>query len=498
MSLTIEVLPSNKIFSELENNTTSFFHLLSELVDNSIAAMVDGLCSISIEIVADWSSKKKFYETGQIIVHDDAGGISRSEIGQAISPAANACKNPNSLNRHGIGGKITIMSVGTKLDEKSGFLTGVEITTKTKSDDQITKIDQIGFGKIPYSTINDNNIFPKGHGTRITIKNLKPIVYCRKSDYTQIIIPLLGHRYQLYLNGSLNKKVKITLKLLDMDSNPIVNAKGNLQVFEIVPITPVFQGGSPILDTVLHPNKDNKKGWRAHMRFGWSPSKEALAEIGTDKDQCRLFVKKNSPYYIDNRKIDLITNGVVICQVGYDWLSPFKGEETIERDWRGNSPRLIITLENGFQTTITKDAFVDDDNLKTLKKIVLERIKKYANTDKSRIKESEEETKNRVEAMLLETCENVKREPTIGSYGLRADFSLKKKGAPQIWECKIQQASVSDVIQLVGYLKLDGCLNGKLIAPDFSDNARNLVKDCSDIFGVNVELTSYKDLGLQL
>ena len=80
----IDVLPSDLIFKELGNNTYDYRDLLSELIDNSIAAREpDSLLHIIIKIGVSQSDQYSNW----LSIRDDASGISREELGTAISPA---------------------------------------------------------------------------------------------------------------------------------------------------------------------------------------------------------------------------------------------------------------------------------------------------------------------------------------------------------------------------------------------------------------------------
>ena len=65
----IEVMPNDNIFLELGNNTYDFKDLLSELIDNSVAARVEGeITKVSIDFI----SGKDSNIPKQIIFRDNA------------------------------------------------------------------------------------------------------------------------------------------------------------------------------------------------------------------------------------------------------------------------------------------------------------------------------------------------------------------------------------------------------------------------------------------
>jgi sensor histidine kinase YesM len=103
---TVMVEPSNNIFEELGNNTYDLKDLISELIDNAIAARrPDARLNISVQFYVD--NKNKCH---MIVVKDNALGISQNRLGMALSPAA--MQSSNSLNEHGLGMKQAIAGLG--------------------------------------------------------------------------------------------------------------------------------------------------------------------------------------------------------------------------------------------------------------------------------------------------------------------------------------------------------------------------------------------------
>lgn len=81
----IKIEPSNNLFKELGNNTYDFVDLISEFIDNSIAAKVeDKILNVKIVIGLSRYDEKKSY----LSIKDDAQGISQEFLGQALSPGA--------------------------------------------------------------------------------------------------------------------------------------------------------------------------------------------------------------------------------------------------------------------------------------------------------------------------------------------------------------------------------------------------------------------------
>ncbi|MXX92538.1 MAG: hypothetical protein F4Y63_03685 [Chloroflexi bacterium] len=103
----ITVRPSDNVFKELGNNDYDFKDLLSELIDNSLAARVKGeLVEISITL-QQMSNDRSL---NKLVIKDNASGIARSKLGDAISPAA--LQTNRSLNEHGLGMKQAIAGLG--------------------------------------------------------------------------------------------------------------------------------------------------------------------------------------------------------------------------------------------------------------------------------------------------------------------------------------------------------------------------------------------------
>jgi len=108
-NFTIKIPPSNNIWSALGNNTYDFVDLISELVDNAVAAKVPGaLLNVKIQVGASDDRQKTYF-----VIGDDASGIPREKLGEAISPAS--IQTRGTLNEHGLGMKQAIASLGELL-----------------------------------------------------------------------------------------------------------------------------------------------------------------------------------------------------------------------------------------------------------------------------------------------------------------------------------------------------------------------------------------------
>src|SRR5687767_13518481 len=103
---TVKVDPSDNIFAELGKNTYDYKDLLSELIDNSLAARGDVKpVRVVIDVYTDTNARPV-----EFVVKDNALGIPSSKLGIAITPAG--LQSANSLNEHGLGMKQAISALG--------------------------------------------------------------------------------------------------------------------------------------------------------------------------------------------------------------------------------------------------------------------------------------------------------------------------------------------------------------------------------------------------
>ena len=130
---TIEVKASDNLFRELGNNTYDFVDLVSEFIDNSIAAKVeDEKLVVKIEIGLSKLNEKQSYFS----IKDNAKGIPFEYLGKALSPGATS--GGKTLNEHGLGMKQAIAALGDL----------EYLITKTKYSEKALKIDELRFGSI--------------------------------------------------------------------------------------------------------------------------------------------------------------------------------------------------------------------------------------------------------------------------------------------------------------------------------------------------------------
>jgi sensor histidine kinase regulating citrate/malate metabolism len=101
----INVFPSDNIFQELGQNTYDYKDLLSELIDNSLAARDGKSVRVKVDLFVD-----KDQTARRFVISDDATGIPADKLGTAITPAG--LKTDGSLNEHGLGMKQAIAAMG--------------------------------------------------------------------------------------------------------------------------------------------------------------------------------------------------------------------------------------------------------------------------------------------------------------------------------------------------------------------------------------------------
>jgi len=327
----IEVTPSDHIFRELGNNTYTFLDLLSELVDNCVAAKdSDELLEVQIVIGVCNQRNKTFF-----VISDNASGIPRGQLGSAISPAA--IQNKDSLNEHGLGMKQAVASLG-ELEY---------LATKTKKDKEALVVNQFRYGKLDCKEL----AVPWTKGTEIRVANLREIVPMTQTHYTRDVVKQLGARYRRLLLKDA-PQMKLILKLVDADSG----SAELIQEYKIEPTKPVY----------FHPNTRQNKpvvekkhfkgnGWKADLTFGYAPTDKEYVELGLEKPT------KFEPYHVSfkNQGLDIILHDRVI---DFHMLSEIGLIQARHPDF--NPIRGEIDLKSGFSTAITKNAIIHDEHFK--------------------------------------------------------------------------------------------------------------------------------------
>ena len=195
----IHVKPSDQIFAELGNNTYDYRDLLSELIDNSLAAMVpDQFVHVTITIGISDSDPTKNWLT----VRDDASGIPPERLGLAITPAGLQAKR--SLNEHGLGMKQAVAGLGQLR----------YLATKVNGQEYTRVVEAFQFGYI-YPKLLET---PWYHGTEVAIDKLKATVRTYPQSYTRDDVPYLGARYRRFVTHSNPRSEIYQLLMVDIDA----------------------------------------------------------------------------------------------------------------------------------------------------------------------------------------------------------------------------------------------------------------------------------------
>lgn len=435
-----EVIASDRIYEELGNNTYSFVDVISELIDNSLAARIDGeKLHIVITIGLADQIDKTYLE-----IRDDASGISLSDLGDAISPAG--MQHHDSLNEHGLGMKQAVASLG-----KLQYL-----VTKTINDKEGHLIEKFAFGKhVP-------KLVPLAwkHGTEIRVGRLRPIVPRNQNHFTRDVVDLLGARYRRFLRPD-DAMVSITLKLVDADDGSAITE------YKIRAVRPTY----------FHPNtRDNKpvvekyrlsgKGWQAELTFGYAPSDKEYRDLGIEVPT------KFAPYHVSlkNQGLDIILHDRIIqfhmlSEIG---LVPARHNSL-------NSIRGELDLRKGFSTAITKNAMLQDAHFKEC----IDEVQRFLENGKylERItypdELPEELLRDRIVKWMksnkLAPKRDVKTEYAIQALGGSVD--IMADGEP--WEIKRGDPNGVDVYQLFAYMDMGNFNKGYLVAKSFSTGAQS-------------------------
>lgn len=332
----VHVTPSDNLFEELGKNSYDYKDLLSELIDNSIAAKVDGeILKVTVTILVTENNQKKYF-----IINDNAKGIPVDNLGDAISPGMVQTKN--SLNEHGLGMKQAIAAIGQLQ----------YLTTKSLGNDQAFLVKKLGFGDIEIFEHQWEQI----HGTEICVKELKSIVDINPTNITRYIVPYLGARYRRFLKPD-NIRMELRLRIQREDTQLIQN-EWLIQETKPIYFNPGTRSNSPVFSNYLMEGAN----WKAKFTFGYAPKDDSeYTELGIEKPT------KFAPYHVSikNQGFDVLFHDRVIL---FHQLTELKLVETRHSDF--NIIRGEIDLLEGFQTAITKNLMIYDEAfLDLIKKI---------------------------------------------------------------------------------------------------------------------------------
>ena len=453
----INVLASNNIFTELGNNTYDYKDLVSELIDNSVAARLPGeLLHVTIELEVDNDMKPL-----RFVISDDASGIPDAKLGIAISPAA--LQTDGSLNEHGLGMKQAVAAMG-RLES---------LVTKTSDNETAYLVPEFRFGEINVDAVP----FDRSRGTTLTIKDPKSIVVTNATSYTRTIVPYLGARYRRFLRPD-NLAMNLSIRMWQGTPQNL------LYTWEVKEVRPIY----------FHPNtRENRpvfgkfplegEGWKAELTFGYAP-KDATEyeELGVDVPN------KFHPYHvaIGTQGLDIILHDRVIL---FHQLTEI--EITNQRHSDYNSVRGEIVLLNGFSTAITKNSIIHDRHFRELLTTVRDiltgekagpggRKENYIQHKRYPEEIPEDLLRDRLAEWLtnnpLQMKANVSKEYSIE--GVEGFVDILADG--EAWELKRDQASALDVYQLFMYMDIGDLKKGYLVAKDFTGGASVAAKAVQD------------------
>lgn len=441
----IEVKPSNKIFSELGNNTYDYKDLLSELIDNSLAARGDDqFLMVKVRIGISYSNPHLNWLT----VTDDASGIPPDRLGPAITPAG--IQSTGSLNEHGLGMKQAVAGLGELK----------YLATRVKGEEYARVIEEFRFGSIYPKQIKTTWL----HGTELAIHKLKAIVRLGSTSYTRDIVPYLGARYRRFLSPS-NPRVQIVIQLLDIDDTDADGKEKPLHEWTVKEVKPIYfhpntRSNAPVVDNQTFKGP----GWEAALVFGYCPEAYEWDTLGLEQPG------KFDPYAVtlSRQGLDIVLNDRVIM---FHQLPELGLVGTRHNNY--NNIRGEIILKSGFTTAITKNSIIDTEHWKQC----LTEIKEFLD-EKGYIKSKtypdalpESALRDRLAIWLksndLAPRADVKKEYPVEGLGGKIDVVADKEA----WEIKREDAYGLDVYQLFAYLDMTNFKKGYLLAKGFKDSA---------------------------
>jgi len=441
-----KVTPSDNLFDELGKNSYDYKDLLSELIDNSIAAMrSDVILNVLISIYVDINNTKRFF-----IIRDNAKGISKEKLGDALSPGK--VQTLNSLNEHGLGMKQAIAALG-----KLHYL-----ITKNKDDTKANLIKKLCFGDIEvYETQ-----WELESGTEICVDNLKAIVDVNTSNITRHIAPYLGARYRRFLKPD-NKKMNLVIEIKNIETDLTQN-QWIIEEKKPIYFNPATRQNSPVINNF----EITGANWRAKLSFGYAPKDEnEYNELGLQKPT------KFEPYHVSlkNQGFDIIFHNRVIL---FHQLYEIGLIENKHSDF--NIIRGEIDLEFGFQTAITKNLIIQDESFKDL----IQKIKRILNGEEAgpgsqtkKYLERRSYPEEIPEALLRDRLANwLKTNPVIGPKqnviteyvvdGIEGYIDIFADN--EAWELKTGAVSALEIFQLFMYMDVKNINKGYIIGKSIS------------------------------
>ena len=463
----VAVEPSDNLWRELGNNTYDFRDLISELIDNSLAARVeDELLEVEIDVVISDSSPDKSF----IVIRDNASGIPLKKLGTALSPGAHS--GGSTLNEHGLGMKQAIAALG-----KFKYL-----ATKITDSDAAAVVDVLKFGELPYKRV----VVPWTHGTEICVQGLKSIVPKKSQSYSKSVVDSLGARYRRFLKTDAPvMSLRITLR--DADSPDASGEPRLVSEWTVTEVKPVyFHPNERHNKPVIMPKHFTGSGWTAKLTFGYAPSDVEYEELGLEPPS------KYGPYFVSLNKqgFDLIKNDRVIkfAQLSELGIVP-------TRHNKYNHVRGEIDLVGGFVTAITKNHVIHDENFDDLVRQITDFLNSKDYLERRTFPDElpERLLRDRLKHFLLTNAFNpkqdVKTEYPVG--GLGGFIDILADG--EAYELKVMQAGGIEVYQLFAYMDMGDLESGYLIAPSFGVGAEAAAAHIEQKHGKQIRLVPTKD-----
>lgn len=464
MNLQKEIIiePSDNIFKELGNNTYDFNDLISEFIDNSIAARADDeILKVYIEV----GLSKNNEDTSYFLIKDNARGIKQENLGIALSPGGTS--GGATLNEHGLGMKQAIAALG-ELDY---------ILTKDSQDARAIRIEELKFGKI-MAKLEDTDW---SHGTEIKVSKISSIVPITPQRYTQSVRVYLGARYRRYLRIE-NPKMELKIKLFNIDtidSRGGAKLMGEWDIEEINPIYfhPNFRKNEPLINKKILKGR----GWKATFTFGYAPTDKQYEELG-------LEVPKNyEPYKVSLSKqgFDILNNDRVIKFHQLSELGLVNARHS-----KFNYIRGEIDLIQGFTTAITKNNVIRDNNLNELIQEILRILTEKGYLQKKTYPDEIPEAllRDRL-ASYFKTAKLFKKKDVKTEYpieGLGGFIDILADD--EVWELKVNEATGLDVYQLFAYMDMGKFETGYLVAKSFKTGAESAVNYINENHDKNIVL----------
>ena len=452
--LKTRVLASDNIFTELGKNTYDYKDLMSELIDNAIAARrSDRILKITIDLYVDANEKPT-----EFVIKDNASGIAVDTLGPAITPAG--VQRSDSLNEHGLGMKQAVAALG-----KLKYL-----ATKTEKEDKARVIREFRFG--PISTYYSSE-FDCDSGTEIAVTDVKAIISSNRATITKTLIPALGARYRRFLIPD-SKFLDLTVNIRRQENGQVCRT-WNVEEVKPMYFHPSTRTNKPVIGGYMI----SDEGWKAKVTFGYAPQeKQEYEDLGIDPPP------RHHPYNVSLGKqgLDIIRHGRVIL---FHQLHEIGIISARHPDF--NTIRGEIDLLEGFSTAITKNSIIADEHFRQCidevrkiltgeKPIRAGKKQNYLRGKKYPEQIPEKLLRDRLAAWLranpVQKRDDVKTE--YGVEGIEGNIDILADN--EAWEIKQDQARALDVYQLFMYMDIDDIDKGFLVAKDFTTGAQVAVE----------------------